>query len=109
MSNANEMSFKARMNNLAKSLDLRPQTVIMSFMFERFLDRLSRSQWKESFIIKGGILISSMVGLRARATMDIDTTAINMKMSIPSMRKAVAEITNLDANDGVAFRLVSAD
>lgn len=109
MSNANEMSFKARMNNLVKSLDLRPQAVIMNFMFERFLDRLSRSQWKESFIIKGGILISSMVGLRARATMDIDTTAINMKMSIPSMRKAVAEITNLDANDGVAFRLVSAD
>ena len=109
MSNAKAMSFKARINKLAKSLGIRPQTVIVNFMFERFLERLSRSRHKEFFVIKGGVLVSAMVGLRARATMDIDTTVVKMKMSIPSMRKAITEIVAVDVSDEVDFKVLTVE
>jgi len=56
MSDAKGMSFKARMNNIARSFGLRPQTIIQNFMFERFLVRLSKSEYRENFVIKGGAL-----------------------------------------------------
>jgi len=109
VSNAQAMSFKARMNTVAKSFGIRPQTVIVNFMFERFLERLSHSPYKDRFIIKGGVLVSAMVGLRARATMDIDATLVEMKATVASMRKAMSEIIAVDVGDEVTFNLLSVE
>lgn len=109
MSDSKAMSFKARMNNLAKSHGIRPQTVIINFMFERFLERLSKSVYGNRFIIKGGVLVSSIVGLRARATMDIDTTLVELKMSIPSIKKIMSAIVSLDIGDDVSFRIAAVE
>jgi len=106
MSDAESMRFKAHMNKLAKEYGLRPQTVVQSYMFERFLERLSKSAFRECFVIKGGVLISSMVGLRARATMDMDTTAVGLPMSQRSIRHAIAKIAALETDDGVEFSVV---
>jgi len=103
MSDAESMRFSARMNKQAKALGLRPQTVIQNFMFERFLDRLSRSAFRESFVIKGGVLISSLVGLRARSTMDMDTTAVGLPMSQRSIRHAIGKIAAVEVDDDVFF------
>jgi len=65
MSDSVGMSFKAKMNNLAKKLGLRPQTVIQNYMFERFLARLAQSPYRENFVVKGGVLIAAMIGLLA--------------------------------------------
>jgi len=103
MSDAESMRFSARMNKQAKALGLRPQTVIQNFMFERFLDRLSRSAFRESFVIKGGVLISSLVGFRARSTMDMDTTAVGLPMSQRSIRHAIGKIAAVEVDDDVFF------
>lgn len=108
MSNATAMRFKAQMNKVAKSFGLRPQTVIQNFMFERFLDRLSQSEYRETFVIKGGVLISSMLGLRARSTMDMDATAIGLPMSVRSIRHAIGKVAAVEVDDGVAFKLLTA-
>ena len=106
MSDAKGMSFRARMNNLAKSYGLRPQTVIQNYMFERFLERLEKSIYRDNFVIKGGVLISSIVGLGARATMDVDTTAVDVPFNMRSIRKAISSICAEYVDDDVAFHVL---
>ncbi len=106
MSDAVAMSFKAKMKNLAVKLGLRPQTVIQNFMFERFLERLAKSAYRDNFVVKGGVLISAMIGLKARSTMDMDTTAINLPMTQRSIRHAIQKIASLDVGDDVRFSVV---
>ena len=106
MSDPVGMSFKAKMNNLAKKLGLRPQTVIQNFMFERFLARLAQSSLRENFIVKGGVLISAMIGIEARSTMDMDATVIDLPMTQRSIRHAVARIAAQDVGDDVMITVV---
>ena len=79
MSDSVGMSFKAKMNNLAKKLGLRPQTVIQNFVFERFLERLAKSAYRENFVVKGGVLISAMIGPSQGSSKDIqDGTPVHV-------------------------------
>lgn len=78
MTSAREMSFKAKLNNFAIAKGVKPQTVIQNFMFERLLERISKSEYRNKFILKGGILISSIVGIATRSTMDMDATVVNL-------------------------------
>jgi len=65
------MSMKAKIRNLAREKDMSAQVVFQNFMFERFLERLSKSEYKDKFILKGGILIAALIGIENRATMDM--------------------------------------
>lgn len=109
MSDAAAMRFKARMNKLSKECGLRPQSVIQNYMFERFLQRLSESSYRENFVIKGGVLISAMVGIRARSTMDVDTTLVDMPLTFKSMRKAFESICAIDVGDDVSLTVLTID
>lgn len=73
-------SLKAKINNYANLHKLSAQVVLQNYMFERFLQRLSISDFKDKFIIKGGMLIANLVGLDFRSTMDLDTTIKNFHM-----------------------------
>lgn len=75
------MSLKAKINNYAKSNNIAAQVVLQNYMFERFLVRLSESDYNEKFIIKGGMLIAAIVGLDTRSTMDLDTTLKNLPLT----------------------------
>ena len=68
------MSLKGRIKNYAKSNNIAAQVVLQNYMFERFLERLSVSEFSEKFVVKGGMLIAAIVGLDTRSTMDLDTT-----------------------------------
>lgn len=68
------MSFKAIINNIAKENNVAAQAVLQTYMLERLLERISISKYKDNFILKGGMLISAMLGIDSRTTMDIDTT-----------------------------------
>ena len=65
---------KGAVKSIAKKMNLKPQEVLQIFMFERLVERLSISKYKENFILKGGLLIASMIGIAERTTMDMDTT-----------------------------------
>ena len=81
------MSFKAKINNYAKVNHLPAQVVLQNVMFERFLDRLSKSEYRDKFVIKGGILASALVGLDTRATMDLDTTLRKLTLTEEKVRE----------------------
>ena len=98
-------SLKGRVRNIANSKNLRPQEILQMFFFERFLDRLSKSKYKFNFVIKGGFLISSMIGIDNRTTMDMDTTIKGVPLQEEVIRNIVSEIINVKVDDGIEFEI----
>ena len=98
-------SLKGRIRNIANSKNLRPQEILQMFFFERFLDRLSKSEYKFNFVIKGGLLISSMIGIDNRTTMDMDTTIKGVPLQEEVIRNIVSDIINIKVDDGIEFEI----
>ncbi|MGL5383794.1 MAG: nucleotidyl transferase AbiEii/AbiGii toxin family protein [Culicoidibacterales bacterium] len=103
----NEMSLKAKINNYARKNKIMPQVVMQNYMFERFLDRLSHSNYKDNFVIKGGILIAAIVGLDTRSTMDLDTTIERLSIEEENIQRIINEISQIELNDNVIFDVKS--
>ena len=86
------MSLKAKIRNYAKKNNIAAQVVLQNYMFERFLARLSESEYKDKFVIKGGMLIAAIVGLDTRSTMDLDATLRGLPLTEDQIRRAVESI-----------------
>ena len=100
------MRLKGKIKNYAKN-NIAAQVVLQNYMFERFLERLSLSSYREKFVVKGGMLVAAIVGLDVRATMDLDTTLRNLPLTTEQIKIALYEICDLNLNDDVAFELQS--
>ena len=103
------MSLKAKIRNYAKDNRIAAQVVLQNYMFERFLARLSRSEYKDKFVIKGGMLIAAIVGLNTRSTMDLDTTLKGLPLTEERLLDAVSTISKIDLGDDVSFDMISID
>ena len=97
---------KGAIRNLAKKKGIHAQEVLQIFMFERIIERLSVSPYKDRFILKGGLLISAILGVAERTTMDMDTTVKGLPMDEQSIRKAIREILDQTVDDGIEFQLL---
>ena len=87
-------------NNIAKGL-------IRNFIMERFLERVSVSDYCKNFILKGGMLVASIIGVDMRATMDIDATVKSLPVNANDAQRIVSEICAVPLEDGVNFRITS--
>ena len=96
---------KAKIRNLSEGDSTKAQTLIRNFIMERFLERIALSQYRNNFILKGGMLVSAVVGLDTRATMDIDTTVKSLELSKDNAVKIVEEIIAVEIPDGVHFTI----
>lgn len=94
---------KGAIRNIAAKRGLKPQEVLQMFLFERILDRLSVSKYRNNFILKGGLLISSMIGIGERTTMDMDTTVRGLPMEENTLVQIIQEIIAVDVEDGITF------
>lgn len=103
----NAMQLKAIINNIAKEKGIRPQLALQNYMLERFLERVSLSQYRDNFIIKGGFLIASMVGLDTRTTMDMDATIKGRPISRENVRQMIEDIISVQVDDSIAFEFKS--
>ena len=101
------IQLKAKVRNLSQGDSTKAQTYIRNFMMERFLERLSLSRYRDNFILKGGMLISSIVGLDLRATMDIDATVSALPLSADTVERIVNEIIAVEVPDNVIFRITN--
>ena len=99
------MSLKAKIRNIAKQKNIPAQVILQNFMFERLLVRLSESEYKEKFVLKGGMLVAAIVGLDNRATMDLDTTLKNLPLTPEAIRRALEQICAIPFDDGVTFEI----
>lgn len=102
---SNSMSLKAKIRNIAKQKNIPAQVVLQNYMFERLLVRLSESEYKEKFVLKGGMLVAAIVGLDNRATMDLDTTLRNLPLTPDAISHALEQIFAISFDDGVVFEI----
>lgn len=101
----NVQSLKDRANNFAKANNLTVQQVLQNYMFERFLERLSISEYKEKLIIKGGLLLSSIIGINLRSTMDIDADIVGIDFIQEEIETLMTNIININLNDNTQMQL----
>lgn len=99
----NAMQLKAIVKRIAKEKKISAQLVLQNYMLERFLERVSLSPFRENFIIKGGFLIASMVGLDSRATMDMDATIKAYPVSRETIQNMIEGILDAPVDDGISF------
>lgn len=99
----NAMQLKAIVKNIAKEKKISAALVLQNYMLERFLERVSVSDFKGKFIIRGGLLIASLIGLDSRATMDMDATIKRYPVSEGTVRTMVEEILRIDLDDDISF------
>lgn len=96
---------KNQIHKLSKEHSVDVQLLMRSYMMERFLERVSLSPYRDNFILKGGMLVISMVGLGARTTMDLDATIKGASVSEKDVKMMVEEIITIPVDDGVTFEI----
>ena len=96
---------KGRIKSVAQKNKADARTLMRIYMMERFLERVAVSPYKDNFIIKGGMLVTAMVGVALRSTMDIDTSLKNQNLSAEDALRIVSEIKDIDLGHGVAFEI----
>lgn len=103
MKTSNAAQLKARVNNRAREAGIPPQALMQSYLIERLLERLSRSSWRERVVVKGGVLISSLVGVASRTTMDLDTTVRGFDLTHESAEAVFREVASVPSDDDWEF------
>lgn len=94
---------KAHIRNLSKKTNIEAEVLLRNFMFERILERISLSEYKHSFILKGGMLISAIFGIEARTTMDMDATLIGIPLTITHLKTIFESILLVPVDDVISF------
>lgn len=100
---------KAKIRNISGGDSAKAQTLIRNYVMERFLERIALSKYRNNFILKGGMLVSSVVGLDSRATQDIDTTVKSLSLSREDAEKVVSEIAGMELSDNIIFRITKVE
>lgn len=98
-----DASLRGKVRAIAKEHDLRPQEVLQMYLFEHLLIRLEASPYAGKFVLKGGLLIASMIGLAQRTTMDMDTTVRSLSMDKHEAEKTIRQICAVDPGDGMTY------
>jgi len=98
---------KDKVKNISGGNSNKATTLIRNFMMERFLERVSLSKYRDNFILKGGMLVASIVGVDMRATMDIDTTVKALPLNEEAVQRIIDEICTISVEDNVSFRIKS--
>lgn len=96
---------KAKIKNKAGGDSDKSQIMLRIYLMERLLERVSLSQYRDNFVLKGGLLVSSLVGVDMRSTMDVDTTVKSLPLNKRSAQKILEEIIAIEVDDGVVFRI----
>lgn len=96
---------KDKIRNAEQKYNLPANTLLNYYMMERFLCRLSNSEYSDNFIIKGGFLISSLIGIDMRSTMDIDTTIKGIPVNEESIRKIIEGVIKIDLEDNIIWEI----
>ena len=96
---------KDKVANLSGNDSKKAQTLIRKYMMERFLARIARSEYKNNFILKGGMLVSALVGVESRATMDIDTTVRMLPLTKDNAIEVIAKIMKIDLDDDIFYEI----
>ncbi len=102
----NSMQLKDKLRNISKTKNIDFNTLLRLYMYERFLERLSKSKYQDNFILKGGFYLSTLFGLENRSTMDIDVALKNAKFTEKNILKIIKEVIDIDINDNCKMTFI---
>ena len=105
----NAKSLMDKLKNLAKTCNITANEALQNYMFERILERLSISKYKNNFILKGGLLLSSIMGIDIRTTMDMDTCIKGISLTDEQLYEVLQEIFNINVEDNVSFEIKNSE
>ena len=100
---------KAKVRNVSQGDDKVAKAMLRIFFMERFLERVSLSKYKDQFVLKGGMLVSSLLRINVRATMDIDTTVRALPLTKEDIEKIITEICEISLEDQIAFKITAVE
>ena len=103
MRTTNAMQLKARIKNSAREAGIPAQSMMQNYLLERLLERLSKSEWHDNVVVKGGMLISSLVGVASRTTMDLDTTIRGFNLTHETAETVFRQIAAVEVDDDWEF------
>ena len=101
----NRDSLKTKVSNLSNKTNIPNKYLIQNFMFEALLNRISKSKYKDKFIIKGGLLLSSIFGVNLRSTMDLDTTIKGLLLDRETVTKVINDIISIEIGDNIKLEI----
>ena len=97
---------KGAIRNISKKTGVNPNSLLQMCLFEGILEKLSKSKYSENFILKGGLLISSLIGVDMRSTMDMDTTLKGIPLNEVSITKILNEILAIEIDADIEYKLI---
>jgi predicted nucleotidyltransferase component of viral defense system len=98
---------KIKVKERAHAYNLEPQDIMQMYFFERLLYRISISEYKYNFILKGGLLLSAIFGDERRTTQDMDTMIKGLPMDIKQLTRIIKKIVSIDCNDDIKFEVLT--
>lgn len=97
---------KGAIRNISKKTGANPNSLLQMCLFEGILEKLSKSRYRDNFILKGGLLIASLIGVNMRSTMDMDTTVKGIPLDEETIIKIINEILEIEIDSEVNYRLI---
>ena len=104
---SNREQLKAWIKKMSKNIAVNENIILQNYMLERLLERISKSEYKYKFILKGGMLISAIVGIDMRNTLDLDATIKGINLEKDNLIQILKEILNIDIQDGIEFNYIN--
>lgn len=103
----NLRQLKDLIKNMAKEKDINAQILLRNYMLERLLERISLSEFKDNFILKGGMLVAAIVGVDMRSTVDMDATIKSYPVTLDSIKSILDSILSVPIDDGIDMKLIN--
>lgn len=97
---------KGAIRNISKEKGVNPNSLLQMCLFEGILEKLSKSKYRENFILKGGLLISSLISVDMRSTMDMDTTIKGIPVNEETITRIINEILDIEIDLEISYKLI---
>lgn len=105
MSSNSAQAVKDKLRNISNEKNINFNAVLKFYMYDRFIERLSKSKYRDNFVLKGGFYLSSLFGIENRSTIDIDAAIRKAEFTEDNLLKMITEIINVDVDDNVVFKI----
>lgn len=105
MSSNSAQAVKDKLRNISNEKNINFNAVLKFYMYDRFIERLSKSKYRDNIVLKGGFYLSSLFGIENRSTIDIDAAIRKAKFTEDNILKMITEIINVDVDDNVVFKI----
>lgn len=105
MSSNSAQAVKDKLRNISNEKNINFNAVLKFYMYDRFIERLSKSKYRDNIVLKGGFYLSSLFGIENRSTIDIDAAIRKVKFTEDNLLKMITEIINVDVDDNVVFKI----